>query len=142
MGFSLVAATAVICVSLLLGIGIFLGKVLPTFSEIRESYDEMKDRTIDQVQTDINITQAAEVTAYSGTWWNNDWIHRKSITIDHTKVPEHLSNFPVLISVVDTDLKDKAQDDGDDILFSDSLRFQGAEICHNSQRTSKGFSSD
>ncbi len=48
----------------------------------------------------------------------SDWLYRKAITIDYTKVGTgpH-TNFPVLISRADTDLQTKAQADGDDILF-------------------------
>jgi len=49
------------------------------------------------------------------------WQYRKEITIDHTKINGYLENFPVLISTVDVDLHDKAQDDGDDILFMDGV---------------------
>jgi len=49
-----------------------------------------------------------------------EWKYRKQITIDHTKVAGNLVNFPVLVSTVDADLKNKAQIDGDDILFMDS----------------------
>ncbi len=49
------------------------------------------------------------------------WQYRKKITIDHTKVEGDLENFPVLISTTDPDLKDKAQFDGDDILFMDDV---------------------
>ncbi len=45
------------------------------------------------------------------------WNYRKKITIDHTQVTGDQINFPVLVSTVDSDLRDKAQDDGDDILF-------------------------
>jgi MSHA biogenesis protein MshQ len=44
------------------------------------------------------------------------WQYRKQITIDHTQVADDLSNFPILINVVDIDLL-KAQIDGGDILF-------------------------
>jgi hypothetical protein len=47
------------------------------------------------------------------------WQYRKKITIDHSKVDGDLTSFPVLISTVDEDLCDKAQSDGDDILFMD-----------------------
>jgi len=47
------------------------------------------------------------------------WQYRKKITINHTQVAGNLTNFPVLVSTVDSDLRDKAQDDGDDILFMD-----------------------
>jgi hypothetical protein len=51
--------------------------------------------------------------------FDEGWQYRKKITIDHNKVDGDLSGFPVLISVVDSDLRDKAQADGDDILFMD-----------------------
>ena len=53
-------------------------------------------------------------------WYNSSWKYRKAVTIDNTKVEENLSNFPVLISITDTDLRDDAQNDGDDILFTSS----------------------
>jgi len=51
--------------------------------------------------------------------FDEGWQYRKQITINHTKVAGDLTDFPVLISTIDTDLRDKAQDDGDDILFMD-----------------------
>jgi hypothetical protein len=54
-------------------------------------------------------------------WYDLNWLHRKKITIDHTKVSATLTDFPVLISLgSDTDLAADAQDDGDDILFTAS----------------------
>ncbi|MCK5261438.1 MAG: DUF2341 domain-containing protein [Thermoplasmatales archaeon] len=47
------------------------------------------------------------------------WQYRKEITIDHTKVAGDLTNFPVLVGTIDSDLSGKAQNDGDDILFMD-----------------------
>ena len=47
------------------------------------------------------------------------WQARKPIEIDHTKVVADLTDFPVLISITDTDLVADAQDDGDDIVFTD-----------------------
>jgi hypothetical protein len=51
--------------------------------------------------------------------FDEGWQYRKMVTIDHTKVNGDLTSFPVLISTVDVDLRDKAQTDGDDILFMD-----------------------
>jgi len=51
--------------------------------------------------------------------FDEGWQYRKEITIDHTKVDGDLENLPILISTTDVDLHDKAQDDGDDILFMD-----------------------
>ena len=56
MGFSLVAAAAIIGVSSLMVIELLTGAVLPTLSEVNDSYDDMKNRAINQVQTDINTT--------------------------------------------------------------------------------------
>jgi hypothetical protein len=49
------------------------------------------------------------------------WQYRKQITIDHTKVLEDLTNFPVLISTTDTNLLQKAQTDGGDIMFMNDI---------------------
>ena len=51
-------------------------------------------------------------------WWNESWNFRKQIIIDHTKVVANLENFPVLIDIIDPDLKAKAQFDGGDIIFT------------------------
>ncbi len=51
--------------------------------------------------------------------FDEGWQYRKKITIDHDLVDGDLSDFPVLVSVFDSDLRDKAQTDGDDILFMD-----------------------
>ena len=48
------------------------------------------------------------------------WQYRKEIVINHNKVTSNLSNFPVFVNFIDSDLKLKAQDDGDDIIFMDS----------------------
>lgn len=50
------------------------------------------------------------------------WSYYKTIKIDHTKVQGTLTNFPVLISITDSSgLGTYAQDDGDDIVFTDSI---------------------
>ncbi len=53
-------------------------------------------------------------------WYGSQWQFRKAITIDNTKVAATLSNFPVLINMSDTDLKNNAQSDGSDIVFTAS----------------------
>ncbi|MFX1532211.1 MAG: DUF2341 domain-containing protein, partial [Promethearchaeota archaeon] len=49
-----------------------------------------------------------------------DFQYFKEITIDHTKVTgtNFLINFPILISIYDSDLHDEVQPDGDDIAFN------------------------
>jgi hypothetical protein len=54
----------------------------------------------------------------TGGPYDDDWSYRKSITIDEDKVLGDLEDFPVLISMTDSDLASDAQDDGDDILFT------------------------
>lgn len=62
------------------------------------------------------------------TWYNTSYLHKKLITIDHTKVSgtSDLSSFPVLISRIDTDLKTVGNggsvqsSSGFDIIFVDS----------------------
>jgi len=51
--------------------------------------------------------------------FDEGWLYRKKITINHLQVDGDLKSFPVLISVVDSDLASKAQVDGNDILFMD-----------------------
>jgi len=56
MGFSLVAATAIIGVSLVMGLEIIVGTTIPTITDLHESFNDMRNRVIDQVQTYIDIT--------------------------------------------------------------------------------------
>jgi len=45
------------------------------------------------------------------------WHYRKQITINHTKVSSDLTNFPVLLNTLDSDIRNKARVDGGDIVF-------------------------
>lgn len=56
MGLSLSAATAIIGVSVLLSIEFMVASVIPTMTDTNDSFDEMRERTINQMQTDIIIT--------------------------------------------------------------------------------------
>lgn len=55
-GFSLIAATAIIGVTLLIAIEIIIGTTIPTLTDVHDSFYNMRNRAFDQVQTDINIT--------------------------------------------------------------------------------------
>ncbi len=114
MGLSVSGVTVVIGVSILIIVEIFTASLLPVVTDIRSSYEDMTDRMIEQVQTEIDIT---DITS---AWWNQSWNNRKMITIDHTKVISDVYNFPILINITDSDLKNRAQSDGDDIVFIDS----------------------
>ena len=49
-----------------------------------------------------------------------DWSYRKPITINGSQVQGTVTNFPVLINITDTDLKNHAQNDGGDIVFTNA----------------------
>ena len=90
MGFSLVAAFAVIGVSIFIAIEILTGSLLPAITDTDESYDDMVDRSIEMVQTDINITNV--VTSGSLTYNHNITLKNMgSITLN-------ISDFTVLIN--------------------------------------------
>lgn len=57
-------------------------------------------------------------------WYNDAWKYRKEIVIDNTKVSGNsdLTDFPVLVSITDVDLKHNAKLNGYDILFTDRLQ--------------------
>jgi len=63
--------------------------------------------------------------------FDEGWQYRKKITIDHDLITDDLVDFPVLISVVDSDLRDKAQNDGDDILFMDGTGIANRLVYEN-----------
>ena len=83
MGASYVASAVVIGVALILVLQTFAGNILPSVSDINASYHDMKDRAIDQVQTDINITSVTDIG-----WWDTSWSSRKMIIINHSLVNE------------------------------------------------------
>ncbi|MFX1524360.1 MAG: DUF2341 domain-containing protein, partial [Promethearchaeota archaeon] len=60
----------------------------------------------------------------------NDFDYYKEITIDHTKVSgsSDLIDFPVLISIFDSDLHNHVQPDGDDIAFYNGSEWLDHEI--------------
>lgn len=54
-------------------------------------------------------------------WWNSSWNYYKPITINCLQIPNTVINFPILLNMTDTNLKDFAQSDGDDIVFTNAL---------------------
>jgi len=66
---------------------------------------------------DMNTLTALNL---SFSWYDSDWLYRKKITINHTKVDDNLTDFPILISTTSNDFASKAQSDCDDILFTQS----------------------
>ena len=89
MGFSTVAATAIIGVSVVMAIEIIVGTTIPAITDIHDSYDEMRDRAIEQLQTDITITAAV---------WNNP---NMEISVENTgSVTLNTSKFNILYNGV------------------------------------------
>jgi hypothetical protein len=84
-------------------------------------YNTMYSWTVEV--TDDQVTAIKQFSFYTETVpfnpFNEGWQYRKMITIDNTMVDGYLTSYPVLINTVDVDLRDKAQSDGDGILFMD-----------------------
>jgi len=59
----------------------------------------------------------------NAAWYDHKWRYRKQITINESMIPDNgdLTDFPVMIlEATDDQLRDNAQADGDDILFTSS----------------------
>ena len=56
MGFSLTASAAIIGVALVISIELIVSTSIPTVTDVHDSYDEMRDISIEKLQTEINIT--------------------------------------------------------------------------------------
>jgi len=75
MGFSISAVAAILGVSLLISLEITVGSILPVITDVNDSFRDMKDRAINQIQTDIEI-QNVSVEAFGlnfnhTIYWNN-----------------------------------------------------------------------
>jgi len=91
MGFSLVGAAAIIGVSILMIIEIIVSTGVPTITNVDEAFDEMRNRAVDQVQTDINITGVTSLVNGSG--------YDINITVENTgSVSLETANFDILIN--------------------------------------------
>ncbi len=91
MGFSLVAAFAVIGVTALISIEILTGAILPALTDFEDSYEEMIERKIDKVQTKINITNVS--TSVNGTNYDHN------ITVENIgSISLRTCDFTILIN--------------------------------------------
>ncbi|KYK22581.1 hypothetical protein AYK24_01960 [Thermoplasmatales archaeon SG8-52-4] len=91
MGFSLVAAAAIICVAIVMAIEIIVGTTIPTITDVHESLKDMKNRAIDQIQTDLSITDVTSTPNGSN--------YDINITIDNTgSVTLETEKFNILIN--------------------------------------------
>jgi len=92
----------------------------------------------DGIIDEVRISNVARSATWIATEYNNQndtssfyslggeeniplgWPYRKPIRINSSQVTSDLTNFPVLISLTDSDLKDKARSDAYDIYFTKS----------------------
>lgn len=95
-----------------------------------------------QVQTRSGAgVKAGAATSTGAAWYNASWTYRRPITVDRTKVAtsSSLSNFPMLFSVTDSELKYTSfggrvgKTDGTDMLFTDS---SGTKLNHEIEKYS------
>ncbi|MEM2780199.1 MAG: DUF2341 domain-containing protein, partial [Candidatus Bathyarchaeia archaeon] len=68
----------------------------------------------------ISLFSLVQPTGSLPPWWNLDWNFRKRITLSRTMAASTLEDFPILIDIIDDDLRDKARYDGYDIVFTDA----------------------
>jgi archaellum component FlaF (FlaF/FlaG flagellin family) len=80
MGFSLSASTAIIGVALLISLELAIGNVIPTITDVNDSYKDLKDRALEQLQTDIEITKVT-VTAYGLNWNHTIYVNNTGSTV-------------------------------------------------------------
>ncbi|MDO8634974.1 MAG: DUF2341 domain-containing protein, partial [Dehalococcoidia bacterium] len=87
---------------------------------IQTSQADFEAGVLNQVNTTVSPGNVVLATG-GGGWYDQAWVYRKSITIDHTKVSADMTDFPVLINLSsDSDLASDALDNGYDILFTSS----------------------
>ncbi|MEF8847782.1 MAG: hypothetical protein V5A68_01455 [Candidatus Thermoplasmatota archaeon] len=91
MGFSLSASAAIIGISILVAAEITIGTFFPAINDIYSSYDDMRNRAIEQIQSDIKITKISAITNNSNYDLNITVNNTGSTTLDTT-------NFNVLIN--------------------------------------------
>jgi hypothetical protein len=80
------------------------------------------DRSAGWIETEFNNQNDTSTFYTIGNEEINpvNWLYRKPITINASKVAEDITDFPMLIQIMDTDLKNKARSDGYDIMFTES----------------------
>jgi hypothetical protein len=98
-----------------------LSSVARSADWIRTEYDNQND-----TDSFYSIGSSIKVSVPSF----NDFEYYKIITIDHTKVLGSSShvNFPMLVSIFDSDLYDNVQPNGNDIAFTDGITWLDHEI--------------
>jgi archaellum component FlaF (FlaF/FlaG flagellin family) len=82
MGFSLIAAAAVLGFTLFMAVEIITSDLLPIIESINDSYNDMKDRYQEQLHTDINITAVSRSVNGSNFDYNISVMNTGSVTLD------------------------------------------------------------
>jgi len=91
MGFSLSAAAAIIGVGVFLSVQYIASDVIPSVTDTQDSFEDMKNRAVDQFQTNINITSV--VNTSSGPLYN------LSVNVKNTgSVTLEMRYFDVLVN--------------------------------------------
>ncbi|HIH00224.1 MAG TPA: hypothetical protein HA258_06520 [Thermoplasmata archaeon] len=81
MGFSVIAAAAMLGLTLFMAVEIITSELLPTIDEMNRSYGDMKDRYQNQLQTDINITTVTRSANGSNYDYNISVKNTGSVTL-------------------------------------------------------------
>ncbi len=92
--------------------------IIKNFSSSMDVYEISKVNTLGKHVLEFTFGNKT-VYAYNDAtnWWNNNWGFRKKIEINKSQVQSTLIDFPVLINISDSDLNQKAENDGHDIAF-------------------------
>ena len=96
MGFSTVAATAIIGVSLLVAIEVMVGTTFPTFENVHDSYDKMRDRSMIK-----DITSAIENK------------HKVKVDVSYDMQPVNADGVLELLEVLSSDVESDWAASGD-----------------------------
>jgi hypothetical protein len=98
-----------------------------TISKVARSVDWIATEYNNQNDPDSFFSVSSE-EVNSNHWADGSFRNRKVISINSSKVSVDLTNFPVLIDLIDSDLKSgSVQSDADDIIFIDQT---GVKIDH------------
>jgi hypothetical protein len=96
---------------------IFLGRATGSWSGIDDADSEADVNLSGENDGDrfgCSVSGAGDVNQDG---YDDSWMYRKKITINAGQVTDNLVNFPMLINVTDSDLKDRAMSNGYDIFF-------------------------
>lgn len=90
---------------------------MATFT-VRDTYVESVVYTATSQPDGTTLAQTATVDFVRPAWFDTAWQHRKALVVDKTKVAGSLGDFPMLVSLSDTNLASSALTNGWDLLFT------------------------